>query len=69
MTIKIVEACSLFEDLSPDDLTKLLNHLRENILATDMARHNDIMNEFKQNLPTFLTAAAADDGKHLLTDA
>lgn len=52
----------MFKNLPEDVLTKVFSHVQENILATDMARHNDIMTEFKLNLPKYL---ASTDGKDL----
>ncbi|KAL4485809.1 hypothetical protein ABPG72_012349 [Tetrahymena utriculariae] len=53
-TIQIADDCGLFESITQDQLVIMKKYIQHNILATDMSKHNQIMNEFKDNLPYLL---------------
>uniref|UniRef100_A0A8D2ZIX2 Phosphodiesterase n=1 Tax=Scophthalmus maximus TaxID=52904 RepID=A0A8D2ZIX2_SCOMX len=45
--------CNIFRNLSMDQYKRIREGIIKCILATDMTRHNDILNKFKSILPSF----------------
>uniref|UniRef100_A0A672H3M4 High affinity cGMP-specific 3',5'-cyclic phosphodiesterase 9A n=1 Tax=Salarias fasciatus TaxID=181472 RepID=A0A672H3M4_SALFA len=45
--------CNIFRNLSMDQFKRIREGIIKCILATDMTRHNEILNKFKSILPTF----------------
>ncbi|CAN9498070.1 unnamed protein product [Ophioblennius macclurei] len=45
--------CNIFRNLSLDQFKRIREGIIKCILATDMTRHNEILNKFKSILPTF----------------
>ncbi|XP_076069121.1 uncharacterized protein LOC143041178 isoform X2 [Oratosquilla oratoria] len=45
--------CNIFRNLSQEDYRKIREGMIRSILATDMARHNEILQEFKDISPNF----------------
>ena len=53
--------CSFFRNLSEEDYRKIREGMIRCILATDMARHNEILSEFREVIPVF----SFDDKSHV----
>lgn len=45
--------CNIFRNLSPENYKKVREGMIRCILATDMARHNEILNQFKEIIHVF----------------
>ncbi|XP_071552829.1 uncharacterized protein Pde9 isoform X2 [Panulirus ornatus] len=45
--------CNIFRNVSPEDYRKIREGMIRCILATDMARHNEILSDFREVIPEF----------------
>jgi len=54
MAFRLVELTDLFKNLSEKQIKTIKKFMVNNILATDMSKHNEIMTGFKAIIPKFL---------------
>uniref|UniRef100_A0A8C7XTC1 Si:dkey-219c10.4 n=1 Tax=Oryzias sinensis TaxID=183150 RepID=A0A8C7XTC1_9TELE len=53
VAFEILERSNIFRNLSTDQYKRIREGMIKCILATDMTRHNEILNKFKSTLPSF----------------
>lgn len=55
MSFRLIELNKLFKNLTNEQIKTIRKFMTNNILATDMSKHNEIMTGFKAIIPRFLT--------------